>query len=171
MTDRHDTSWPSRRQWLLASAAWALGPRPARAAGEPVLVISGRLRLPNGGDRATFDMAALAQMPQTSFSTRTPWYDSARRFTGPLLRDLLAAVGAEGDTLRLTALNDYRVDLPMEDVQRYDVVLARLLDGAPMGVRDKGPLFVVYPFDAHPELNRAVYYSRSVWQLSEIEVR
>jgi len=37
-------------------------------------------------------------------------------------------------------------------------------------VRDKGPLFMIYPFDAQPELRSAVYYSRSVWQLSEIEV-
>ena len=39
-----------------------------------------------------------------------------------------------------------------------------------MAVRDRGPLFVVYPFDAQPELRNAVYYSRSAWQLKSIEV-
>jgi hypothetical protein len=41
----------------------------------------------------------------------------------------------------------------------------------PMPVRDKGPLFVIYPFDAQPELRNAIYYSRSAWQLRSIEVR
>jgi hypothetical protein len=39
-----------------------------------------------------------------------------------------------------------------------------------MAVRDKGPLFVIYPFDARPELRGAVYYSRSAWQLRTIDV-
>ena len=90
--------------------------------------------------------------------------DHAPRFIGP-------RAGAHGTTLRLRALNDYRVDVPFDDAQRYDLIVARLLDGQPMPVRDKGPLFAVYPFDAQPELRNAVYYSRSAWQLSSIEVR
>ena len=69
-----------------------------------------------------------------------------------------------------TALNDYRVDIPVADVQRFDVILARLLDGQPMAVREKGPLFVMYPFADHAELRNAVYYSRCAWQLKAIEV-
>ncbi|MDH4052369.1 MAG: molybdopterin-dependent oxidoreductase [Rubrivivax sp.] len=159
-----------RRQWLLGVAGWCLAAGAAQASDPPALVIRGRLRRPNAGTVARFDLDALMQLPQTSFTTHTPWYASARRFTGPLLRDVLARVGAEGSTLRMTALNDYRVDVPMQDAQRHDVILALLLDGAPMAVRDKGPLFMIYPFDAQPELRSAVYYSRSVWQLSEIEV-
>ncbi|HLL17733.1 MAG TPA: hypothetical protein VK439_03030, partial [Rubrivivax sp.] len=78
--------------------------------------------------------------------------------------------GAHGGTLRLVALNDYRVDMPFDDAQRHDVIVARLLDDKPMAVRDKGPLFVIYPFDARPELRNAIYYSRSAWQLRTIEV-
>jgi hypothetical protein len=99
------------------------------------------------------------------------WYSRPRQFTGPLLRDVLRAAGAHGTQLRARALNDYRVDIPFDDAQRFDLILARLLDGAPMPVRDRGPLFAVYPFDAQPELRNAVYYSRSAWQLRSIEVR
>jgi len=60
--------------------------------------------------------------------------------------------------------------MPYEDAQRYDVIVARLLDDKPMSVRDKGPLFVIYPFDSRPELRGAVYYSRSAWQLRKIDV-
>ena len=117
-----------------------------------VLTLSGLVRSPNDGAQAHFDMPMIEALPQTSFSTRTPWYAQARKFTGPLLRDVLGAAGAHGTVLRARALNDYRVDIPFDDAQRYDVIVARLLDGAPMPVRDKGPLFVVYPFDAQPEL-------------------
>jgi hypothetical protein len=167
-----------RRDWLRGAGALGLagmGMRAARALEAPtgtvVLTLSGRLRSPNDGTLAQFDMPMLERLPQTRFSTRTPWYAQAREFTGPLLRDVLRAAGAHGTQLRATALNDYRVDIPFDDAQRYDVVVARLLDGAPMAVRDKGPLFVVYPFDALPELRNAVYYSRSAWQLRSIEVR
>ena len=138
--------------------------------GPVLLTLSGRVRLTNDGTRANFDMAMLAALPQLTVTTKTPWYPAPRQFTGPRLRDVLAAAGAQGTTLRLLALNDYRVDMPFEDAQRHDVILARLLDDKPMSVRDKGPLFVLYPFDTRPELRSAVYYSRSAWQLRTIEV-
>jgi hypothetical protein len=51
------------------------------------------------------------------------------------------------------------------------VLLARLLDDKPMAVRDKGPLFIIYPFDSSAELRTTVYFSRSAWQLKSIEVQ
>jgi hypothetical protein len=129
------------------------------------------VRKPNQGEVANFDMAMLERLPQHSFVTRTPWYQMPRKFTGPLLRDVLAAAGAQGSNLRAIALNDYRVDLPFDDVQRHDVLLARLLDDKPLAVRDKGPLFIIYPFDSKVELRSTVYYSRSAWQLKTLEVQ
>ena len=166
---------PDRRCLVQAGCAlWLAAALPAQAlerpAGPVVLTVSGRVRMPNDGADAHFDMAMIAALPQTSFSTHTPWYAKARRFTGPLLRDVLGAAGAQGTLIRLTALNDYKVDMPYDDPQRHDVIVARLLDDQPMAVRDKGPLFVIYPFDARPELRGAVYYSRSAWQLRTIDV-
>jgi len=167
---------PARRRFVLGAAALGLLP-PGRAhaldapTGTVVLTLSGQLRTPNAGKEAHFDMAMLERLPQISFSTRTPWYAQARQFTGPLLRDVLRAAGAHGTLLRARALNDYRVDIPFQDAQRFDIILARLLDGAPMPVRDRGPLFVIYPFDSQSELRNAIYYSRSAWQLRSIEVQ
>ncbi len=158
---------------LLTLPAVCLGlglPGGTRASGPVVLTVSGKTR---DGAPLDFDMAALAALPQHTVVSMTPWYSQARRFTGPLLRDVLDAAGApdQARRLRLTALNDYRIDIPMTDVTRYDIILARLLDGQPMAVRDKGPLFVMYPFDAHPELRSAVHYSRAIWQLRSVEVQ
>jgi hypothetical protein len=35
-------------------------------------------------------------------------------------------------------------------------------------VRDKGPLFIVYPYDSKPELKSQTYYGRSAWQLAKL---
>ena len=75
------------------ATAWALD----APSGPIVLTVSGRLRLPNVGARAHFDMDMLERLPQHSFVTRTPWYTMPRKFTGPLLRDVLAACGAAAD--------------------------------------------------------------------------
>jgi hypothetical protein len=166
-----------RRRLLAAAAGAALVPWAGHAqaleapAGPVVLTLIGRVLSPNFGARADFDMAMLERLPQTSFVTRTPWYSTARKFTGPLLRDVLAMAAARGSQLRVIALNDYWVDIPFDDVARHDVIVARLLDDRPMAVRDKGPLFVIYPFDSNEELRTPVYFSRSAWQLRTIEVR
>lgn len=165
---------PDRRRvlTLLPALAWAAA-TPCAGADEtkPVLSIAGTIRRPAGGGAADFDMAALARMPQHRIRARTPWYSTPPEFSGPLLRDLLDSVGAEGRTLRMIALNDYRVDIPAEDARELDVIVARLVDGRPIAVREKGPLFVMYPFDQHPELRNSIYLSRCVWQLRRIEVR
>jgi len=150
----------------LCRHAWALQP----PSGPVVLEVRGRVLTPNQDGCACFDLAMLAALPQVHFSARTPWYAGPRRFTGPLLRDVLAAAGARGSRLRLRALNDYRVDMPWDDAQRHDPIVAHRIDGQLMAVRDKGPLFLIYPFDDRPELRSAVYYNRSAWQLRAIEV-
>jgi hypothetical protein len=122
------------------------------------------------GARSDFDMAQLERLPQHSFTTSTPWYQDRKTFTGPLLRDVLAAAGAKGSKLRAISLNDYKVDLPTADAANQGVIVARLLDGAPMSVREKGPLFIVYPFDSADELRSEKYYSRSAWQLRTLEL-
>lgn len=167
----------SRRKLLGFAAAGALLPAlSAFALDAPsdkvILTVSGQLGNHNRGDRADFDLALIQRLPQHSFSTRTPWYPESHKFTGVLFDDLLAAVGARGiATVRATALNDYRVDIPREDLTDHRAMLAYLLDDKPMSVREKGPLVIIYPFDDEPELRTPVRYSRAIWQLKSLELQ
>ena len=70
----------------------------------------------------------------------------------------------------MIALNDYSANVPAEDFRSHPVIFATRLDGQILSVRDKGPLFLIYPFDEAPELFSEVYFGRSVWQISRIEV-
>lgn len=157
---------------LAALLCWA-GAVPANAAPAepPVLTVKGRISKAGLGAQMTLTMSQLAALPQHSFTTHTPWDTQPRRFTGPLLRDVLRLVGAQGDELLAVALNDYKVTIPTSDTTRFGVILARLIDGKPMPVRDRGPLFIVYPYDSDAELRSDRYYARSAWQLLRIEVR
>lgn len=169
---------PLFRRFFLAlpvSLALALTPPLAFAldapAGKVVLTITGNVGQPNAGDKADFDMAMIEKLPQHTFTTATPWFPEPKTFTGPLLRDVLAAAGAKGSLLRAVALNDYKIDIPAQDADRYEMIVARLLDGKPMPVREKGPLFIVYPFASSSELRSERYYSRSAWQLRTLEIK
>jgi hypothetical protein len=158
---------------LVAACLMALTFAPAAAleppTGKVVLTISGNVGQANAGRKADFDMVMLGRLPQHSFTTMTPWFSQPRKFSGPLLRDVLAAAGVRSRKLRAVALNDYKVDIPVEDAARFDVIVATLMDDRPMSVREKGPLFIVYPFDSHPELRSEKYFSRSAWQLRTLE--
>lgn len=152
---------------VAAPLAWALDP----PKGKVVLSITGQVSQTNAAGRVDFDMAALDALPQHSFTTSTPWFKVPRKFSGPLLRDVLAAAGAQGSTLRAVALNDYKVEIPADDARRYKVLMATRLDDKPMPVREKGPLFIIYPYDDSADLRSERYYSRSAWQLRRLEVR
>jgi hypothetical protein len=173
---RRMTAFPVGRRlllsWALASSLAAPAAQAIDApAGRVVLTVTGDIEQRNTPDGAQFDMAMLEKLPQRSYFTKTPWYPEPRKFTGVLLRDLLAAVGARGKTVKAVALNDYRVDIPVEEAARHDLMVAYLLDDKPMAVRDKGPLVVIYPFDSQPELRSAINYSRAAWQLKQLELR
>lgn len=151
---------------LLPTASWALdAPK-----GKVVLTVSGKLGAANRGGKAVFDLAMLEALPQKTFTTMTPWEKAPVKFTGPLLRDVLAAVKAQGTTLKAVALNDYKITIPLDDTTKFDMVLAHRMNDQPIPVRTKGPLFVVYPFDSNPALQNTVYYERSIWQLGGLEI-
>ena len=66
---------------LAATAAQALD----RPKGRVLLTVSGRIGIRNADKVAEFDMDMLTALPQHTFSTKSPWYPEAHKFTGPLL--------------------------------------------------------------------------------------
>ncbi|KAA0875713.1 hypothetical protein [Nitrincola tapanii] len=140
--------------------------------GSVILTVSGlieRSNTPSG--EAEFDRAMLESLAQVATQTQTPWAEGVNLYEGPLIRAVADAVGANGQTLVITALNDYSAEMPVSDLYEFDVILALKMNQAYMRVRDKGPLFVIYPFDQNPVLKSELYYNRSVWQIKAIEFK
>lgn len=157
---------------LAIAAAGFAGASPlSQPEDKPILTVAGSIGVTNKDGAAVFDRRMLEALGAVSFETTTPWYSGPVTFEGVPLAKVMEAVGAKGETLVAVALNNYSAELPMEDATKYNVILAYKRNGEYMSVREKGPLFVVYPYDSMPELKNQKFYSRSVWQLSRIEVR
>lgn len=143
----------------------------AQPKGEAILAVDGMINDCNEGLEVHLDRALLESLPRTEISTENPWEHGRVTYQGVLLSDLLKLVKADGKTLTISALNDYRADLSIEDAQRYRIILAYQREGVDIPVRDKGPLFVVFPFSDQPDLATEARYAQSVWQVNRITVK
>jgi hypothetical protein len=158
----------------LALGLALIAPLPAAALdapkGDVILTVKGHVTETNSPEGARFDLAMLEALAGRKGTMETPWTEGKTEFSGPLLRAILEAAGAKGSKLVVKALNDYSADVPAADATGIDTILATRMNGETMSVRDKGPLFLIYPFDIDPTLYNEKYFSRSVWQIKEIEV-
>ncbi len=138
--------------------------------GKVILSISGRISVTNTASAARFDREMLEDLGLAKFTTMTPWYNEPVTFEGVRLDRLMRVVGASGEQLRARALDDYTTEIPIADFERYRTILAMKRNGDYMPVTDKGPLFIVYPFDSHPDLKHQRFYARSAWQVARMTV-
>lgn len=142
----------------------------AQPSGPVVVTVTGAIRHTNRGQAALFDADMLDALQQRTLRTTTPWHKGVVAFTGPTGPAFLDAIGATGHTLHITALNDYKVRVPVEHLRSFGVVLATRLNGVRMQVRDKGPVFLIYPFDDNPALKTEEFFNRSIWQIKTVHV-
>ncbi len=160
---------------LIAAQMWfAAAPANAQAlpplTGPVVLTVTGLDPAAFPGGKLELDTAMLQAMGASQITTSTIWTDGAHVYTGVMVKTLALQIKSGNRALRFRALNDYAVDIPAADISDVAPILAYAVDDAPMSVRDKGPLWVIYPFDAGPEFRTDTIFTRSVWQVSAIEV-
>lgn len=138
--------------------------------GTIILTISGEIENTNT-DQGTLelDLEMLQAMEPTHFTTETIWLPDAVEFTGVSLKTILDYAGATGSAIGAIALNDYKVDIPTDSVTNEAPIVAYHMNGEEMPARGKGPLWVVYPYDADNKFRSEVIYSRSIWQLDRME--
>lgn len=122
------------------------------------------------GEQIEYTLADLMELGSDTFETATIWTVGVKEFTGVSLARLIEELGITEGRLMAQAINDYAVEVPLEDGVENGPIIAYMMDGEPMSVRDKGPLWLVYPFDLNPAYRSEVIYSRSIWQLDRIEV-
>lgn len=118
----------------------------------------------------TLSTEEVEALPQTTFTTNTPWTTEPTKFTGPTFAELAALAPGKVTKAEVTALNDYSAEMPADDWEKHGATLAVRVNGELMKIRDKGPFWVMYPIDQDPEtLNIQLYHSRMVWQVQSID--
>jgi len=139
------------------------------ASGSVVLTVTGNVAVTNTQGAAELDIDALQLLGTRTIETTTIWTEGVQRFEGVPLDVLVSALGLTGQTLRATAINDYAVDIPMTDATPEGAIVAFRLNEEPMSLRDKGPLWIIYPYDSKADFRTEVVYSRSIWQRDRLE--
>lgn len=142
-----------------------------KPSGRVVLSVTGAIERTNADGRADLDRAMLESIGMVELETTTPFTKGKTVFRGILARDLMRHLGASGDRIEAGAIDLYKVEIPFEDFEHFDVLIALEADGKKLRVRDHGPAWVIYPWSQHEELGKEIYSRRSIWQMNTIDVR
>ncbi len=186
---------PNRRRALALLAALPpllASPWPGRTAdgrafaGPAMLTLAGKIAISNRGPAKpeqtglfkhhgiafekgfSLDAAMLLALPRKTLDVET--VEAGRgAFAGPLLKDVLDLAGVGAAPVRLMALDGYAVELADEEVAKGDWMLAVARDGAPLGIGDFGPAWLMRtPADGlKPSREEG---QRWVWSVFYIEV-
>jgi len=172
---------------LLATAIALAAALPAVADGPVLVTVTGALANTNRGpfdadydklfgfnevsfDKAMeFDVDALEALPQTTVTTDFPKGGPEVTFTGPALAEVLAAAGAQGDTVTIRAMDGYAVEAPMAEMVGKGAVVAIERDGKPLGIGSFGPTQIVFPRAERADL-ADMTDDWWVWQIYHINV-
>lgn len=153
---------------MLALARAEVPPPPE---GQAILFVDGAITHTNVGTETQFDLESLMAQTSVTFTTSTNWSEGTPTFTGVPLKALLDAVGATGTTVTATALNSYAIDIPLDSLSDDAPIVAYHIDGKTFSRRDKGPLWIVYPYDSSADYRNDLIYGRSIWQLERLTVK
>ena len=138
--------------------------------GTVILTITGAMQHTNIPDGAEFDLDMLRHVGSVTISTSTPWTDGVQVFEGVLLSELLANIASTPSSMTVTAINEYQVVIPASDAVKGGPILAWAQNGKQLSIREKGPLWLIYPFDANPDYQKEAIHARAVWQVVQIDL-
>lgn len=152
---------------VLACAAWT-----SAYAAPLSLDVKGKIARTNDAMHQVFHFseADLLALPAHSITTTTTWTPKST-FTGPLLGDILKAVGATGTQVEIHSLDDYTYTVPVTDADHYGAIVAYSMNGTRLKASNYGPLFLIYPRDEFPELVGASADSKFVWQIKSLIIK
>lgn len=144
--------------------------QPVPVPAKPVLTLTGRVSAPNAGRTVVVDRATLERMGVVQVTVFEPWIKRDLDIRGIWLKDLLAIAGAAPGPagIRITALDDYKVDLTATDVRAGGILLATSAgDGSPIPVADGGPTRIIFVGGVPAGANADQW----IWSIRTIEVR
>ena len=91
-----------------------------------ILTVSGNISVTNAGDTVQFDMPTLESLGLVEYTVDDPWLNATNTYTGILMSDLRKYIGASktSQAMHIVALDDYGVDISVEDMDKWPILLA-----------------------------------------------
>jgi hypothetical protein len=139
------------------------------APGAVVLTVDGDIAVSNSPNGAEYDRAMLRGIAWREITTYSPFLEGEQAFAGVPAVAFLAHLGVEGGVLQAEALDGYSVAIPVSEIHAYDALLAMEHDGRPMRVRNRGPIWLIFPMTAE-QASTGDGEGRMIWQLRAITV-
>jgi hypothetical protein len=139
-------------------------------AGKPLLTLTGRVSALNRGGTIALDRTVIERLSVVKVRVYEPWVKQDVDFRGVWLQDLLTVAGAAADasTVRITALDDYTVDIATADVRAGGILLATSAgDGAELPIDKGGPTRIIFVAGTKAGANADQW----IWSLKSIDVR
>lgn len=160
--------------YVLFSLLIALTSLSSFAKDQAMLSITGNITKTNQPDKKSFAFSFddLNKLPNTVVRTQTIWTPTSD-FKGPLMRDILSAVGAntEAKNVEVKCHDNFVVTIPISDFKRWKVILAHSQNAQRLTMSTKGPLWIMYPIDDHKaDLNNNLTRPKIAWGVKELRV-
>lgn len=157
----------------VSAASIASGDAIPAPTGEVILTLSGDIGVTNSGDMLELDMTTLEGFGLVKYTVNDPWLDAENTYTGVLISDLHKVLGSSGaaTSMRFTALDDYQVDISLEEAEKWPILLATRTNGEYMDIENSGPTRVIFPFDAFPDIDQVEYKPIWIWNIKSVEFR
>jgi hypothetical protein len=137
-------------------------------AGDAVLRITGVARGNVTARTTKVDLATLDAVGHESVTVHEPFLKHDVTFTGVRMSKLLlrAGVSPSARTLRMHALDDYQVDLPIAEFAT-DGMLATRADGKPIPIAKGGPIRLIFTASSAIAANTDNW----IWSLDSVQAR
>jgi len=169
-TSFHRDVPPERKPGIFAPLLISLGlclatPAASEHAPEGLL----RVSLTDGTEQV-ITREDLEGIAQTGFVSSSPWTDGIHHYEGVPLLALVKTLHEDARLVHVSARDDYKVTFSIDALTESWPILALKMDGQYISPRSKGPYWVIYPFDNHPELRREDIYARSIWQVEHLKI-
>ena len=88
------------------------------------------------------------------------------------MSDLLKYAGTfhTAQSVHIVALDDYQVDIPIAEFNKWPILLATRANGEYLTVDNYGPTKIIYPYGSH-SIDQTSHNDLWIWSLQSIEVR
>ncbi|PWH12033.1 MAG: hypothetical protein DDG60_15220 [Anaerolineae bacterium] len=141
--------------------------------GEVILTVTGKIGAKNSGDALLLDMNTLEKFGLVQYVLNDPWLKEKVTYKGVLMSDFLKIIQADPDaeSVHFVALDNYEVDITLQEIRKWPILLATQSNGKYMSVQENGPTRIIFPFDQFPEIDQVTYRDLMIWNIASMEVR
>ena len=137
-----------------------------------ILTLTGDIGIKNVGNTLQFDMPTLENLGLVKYTVDDPWLNAPVTYTGVLMSDLRNYVGASesAKNFHMGALDDSAVTIPMDDIEKWPILLATRSNGDYMTIGTAGPTRIILPYHKY-NFDRETYNGYWIWNLATMEIR